>query len=125
MNVPEDHDSVCQICKDMVKQARDQLESNQTQEDLKAVFEGSCALIYIKPIVKMCDKLVDEFIPELVETLASQMDPSVVCSVSGLCNSVTIDRLLLEHEQQKQEVKLHFIKLKNTKKKLNFFFLKI
>lgn len=105
MQVPEDHDSVCQICKDMVKQARDQLESNQTQEDLKAVFEGSCALIYIKPIVKECDKLVDEFIPELVETLASQMEPSVVCSVAGLCNSAHIDKLLEDYHKQKSQVK--------------------
>ncbi|XP_012259045.2 prosaposin [Athalia rosae] len=98
MTVEVDTDSVCDICKDMVKQARDQLESNQTQEDLKAVFEGSCALIHIKPIVKECDQLVDQFIPELVETLASQMDPSVVCSVSGLCNSKRIDQMLLEYE---------------------------
>lgn len=26
-----DNDSVCKICKDMVKEARDQLESNETQ----------------------------------------------------------------------------------------------
>lgn len=98
MEVSNDTDSVCGICKDMVKQARDQLESNQTQEDLKAVFEGSCALMKIKTIVHECDKLVDEFIPELVETLASQMDPSVVCSVAGLCNSAHIDRLIEEHK---------------------------
>ncbi|XP_058789461.1 uncharacterized protein LOC131663220 isoform X2 [Phymastichus coffea] len=106
LQVPEDHDSVCQICKDMVKQARDQLESNETQEDLKTVFEGSCALIYIKPIVKECDKLVDEFIPELVETLASQMNPSVVCSVAGLCNSAHIDKLIEEYEKQSKIKKL-------------------
>ncbi|CAB0040365.1 unnamed protein product [Trichogramma brassicae] len=84
----------------MVQQARDQLESNQTQEDLKAVFEGSCALIYIQPIVKECDKLVDQFIPELVETLASQMNPSVVCSVAGLCNSAHIDKLLESYKKE-------------------------
>lgn len=105
MKVPEDRDSVCQICKDMVQQARDQLESNQTQEDLKAVFEGSCKLMIVKPIVEECDKLVDQFIPELVETLASQMDPSVVCSVSGLCNSARIDQLLLENEQTLKKVR--------------------
>lgn len=98
MQVPEDHDNVCDICKDMVTQARDQLRSNQTQEDLKAVFEGSCKLMMIKVVVEECDRLVDQFIPELVETLASQMDPSVVCSVAGLCNSARIDQLLLEHE---------------------------
>lgn len=103
-----DDDKVCNICKDMVQQARDQLESNQTQEDLKAVFEGSCALIYIKPIVHECDKLVDEFIPELVESLASQMNPSVVCSVAGLCNSAHFDKLLENYEKQSDiEVQLY------------------
>lgn len=113
MQVPEDTDSVCNVCKDMVQQARDQLESNQTQEDLKAVFEGSCALMHIKPIVYECDKLVDEFIPELVESLASQMNPSVVCSVAGLCNSAHIDKLLEDYEKQSDiEVKF-FYKLTN------------
>ncbi|KAG8037667.1 hypothetical protein G9C98_005878 [Cotesia typhae] len=113
MKVPEDRDSVCQICKDMIQQARDQLESNQTQQDLKAVFEGSCKLMIVKPIVEECDKLVDQFIPELVETLASQMDPSVVCSVSGLCNSARIDQFLLENEQTLKKAYKKIIPLKN------------
>lgn len=99
MKVEDDKDSVCGICKDMVGQARDQLRSNETQEDLKAVFEGSCALMQIKPVVRECDKLVDKFIPELVETLASQMDPSVVCSVAGLCNSPRIDQMIEDHNK--------------------------
>ncbi|XP_076227036.1 prosaposin isoform X2 [Nomia melanderi] len=104
MKVPEDNDSVCNVCKDMVQQARDQLESNQTQQDLKAVFEGSCKLIHLKPIVKECVSIVDQFIPELVETLASQMNPSVVCSVAGLCNSAHIDKLLEKYEQPTSKV---------------------
>ncbi|XP_050459796.1 prosaposin isoform X1 [Cataglyphis hispanica] len=98
IEVPDDNDSVCGICKDMVQQARDQLESNQTQQDLKDVFEGSCKLIHIKPIVKECINIVDQFIPELVETLASQMNPSVVCSVAGLCNNAHIDELLSQYQ---------------------------
>ncbi|XP_034940789.1 prosaposin [Chelonus insularis] len=114
MKVPEDHDSVCKICMDMVQQARDQLESNQTQQDLKAVFDGSCKLMLIKPIIKECQKLAEEFIPQLVETLASQMNPSVVCSVSGLCNSAKIDQLLLEYEQSLEKAdKKIIIPLKN------------
>lgn len=110
MTVPEDHDSVCTVCKDMVQQARDQLESNQTQQDLKDVFEGSCKLIHIKPVVKECISLVDQFIPELVETLASQMNPNVVCSVAGLCNSAHIDKLLADYEEsrvKKDGMKIH------------------
>ena len=32
-----------------------------------------------------CKKLADEFIPELVETLASEMNPDTVCTVAGKC----------------------------------------
>ncbi|CAG9785733.1 unnamed protein product [Diatraea saccharalis] len=103
---PEDNDSVCKICTDMVQQARDQLESNQTQEELKEVFEGSCKLMPIKIVAKECMKLSDDFVPELVETLASQMNPQAVCSVAGLCNSARIDRLLEAHEKKKESKKL-------------------
>lgn len=84
----------------MVTQARDQLESNETQEDLRAVFEGSCNLIPLKPIRKECDKLVDDFIPELVEALASQMNPQAVCSIAGLCNNAAIDKMLEDMEDE-------------------------
>ncbi|XP_066248401.1 prosaposin [Euwallacea similis] len=95
---PEDTTSICDTCKDMVKQARDQLLSNETQEEIKEVFEGSCALLYLKPIVKECDKIADEFIPDLIDTLASEMNPQTVCAVAGLCNNAKILQLLAEAE---------------------------
>ncbi|XP_026733389.1 uncharacterized protein LOC113497828 [Trichoplusia ni] len=100
MSFPEDNDSICKICTDMVTQARDQLQSNETQEELKEVFEGSCRLIPIKVVAKECMKLADDFVPELVETLASQMNPQAVCSVAGLCNNARIDRMLEEFNNQ-------------------------
>ncbi|XP_037955000.1 uncharacterized protein LOC119684931 [Teleopsis dalmanni] len=93
-SVPVDNDSICQICKDMVQQARDQLRSNETMEELKEVFEGSCNLIPLKVVKKSCCKLADDFIPELVEALSSQMDPNQVCTVAGLCNNAEIDKIL-------------------------------
>ncbi|KAL6260537.1 hypothetical protein P5V15_008060 [Pogonomyrmex californicus] len=113
MEVPEDNDTVCGICKDMVQQARDQLESNQTQQDLKDVFEGSCKLIHVKPIVEECIKIVDQFIPELVETLASQMNPTVVCSVAGLCNNAHIDKMLEQYQILVKKDETKSILLKN------------
>ncbi|EDV90600.1 prosaposin [Drosophila grimshawi] len=91
--VPVDTDSICDICKKMVDEAREQLRSNQTEEELKEVLEGSCKLIPIKLIQKECITLADNFIPELVEALSSQMNPDQVCSVAGLCNSARIDEL--------------------------------
>jgi len=100
--VPLDDDEVCKICKDMVGQARDTLLSNETQEELKEVFDGSCDLIPIQIIAKECKTLSDQFIPELVETLASEMNPDTVCTVSGLCNSARIDKILEQHKQQEK-----------------------
>ncbi|XP_044260059.1 prosaposin [Tribolium madens] len=92
--LPPDRSSICQTCLDMVKQARDQLESNETQELIKEVFEGSCHLLHFKEIVKECDKIADQYIPELIDTLASEMNPQVVCSVAGLCNSEKVQKLI-------------------------------
>ena len=57
--------------------------SFMTQEELKEVFEGSCDLIPIKIIRNECKNLADEFVPELVETLSSEMNPDTVCTVAG------------------------------------------
>ncbi|XP_068207263.1 prosaposin [Palaemon carinicauda] len=96
--LPEDNDDICTICKNMVQEARDQLLSNETQEEIREVFEGSCELIPIRVIAKECKELADDFIPELIDTLASQMNPQVVCATAGLCNSVRIDMLLRDYQ---------------------------
>lgn len=75
--MPEDTDSICKICLDMVGQARDQLESNETQEEIREVFDGSCDLIPLNVVKKECRRLADDFIPEMIEALASQMNPQV------------------------------------------------
>ena len=51
--VDNDTDEVCDICKNMVGEARDTLQSNETQEELREVFEGSCNLIPLKVIRKV------------------------------------------------------------------------
>ena len=45
------------------------------QEELREVFDGSCDLIPVGLISKECKALVEQFVPELVETLASEMNP--------------------------------------------------
>ena len=39
------------------------------------MFDGSCDLIPSGIIAKECKKLADDFVIELVETLASEMNP--------------------------------------------------
>lgn len=101
LEVPMDKSNVCNICKEMVKEARDQLLSNETQEELREVLEGSCALIPIKFISEMCKDMVDNFIPDLIDILVSRLDPDQVCTIAGLCNPDFVTRKLqdlLEHK---------------------------
>jgi saposin len=102
-HVPVDTDSICKICLDMVTQARDQLESNETMEEIREVFDGSCDLIPIKIVKKECKVLADDFIVELVEALASEMNPQVVCSTAGLCNNARIDELLEKYQEEQKK----------------------
>lgn len=55
--VAEDSGTVCEVCKQMVEEARDQLLSNETQEEMKQVFEGSCKLMPIKMVRMNCIKV--------------------------------------------------------------------
>jgi len=50
----------------------------------------------VKIVAKECSKVFDNFIPDLVDALASQMNPQMVCATAGLCNSARVDRLLAE-----------------------------
>jgi len=69
------------------------------KDEIRQVLEGSCNLIPLKIVSSECVKLADDFIPELIDTLASRMDPNAVCSISGLCNSAYIDELLGEMKE--------------------------
>lgn len=64
-------------------------------------------MLPLKVVKKECEKLADDFIPELVDTLASEMDPNAVCTVSGLCNNQHIDMLL--NYKEKVTIILHLI----------------
>lgn len=100
LEVPLDNSNVCNICKEMVKEARDQLLSNETQEELKEVLEGSCNLIPVGFISEMCRQVVDSLIPDLIDMLVSRMDPNQVCSIAGLCNPDFITQGLQTKLQQ-------------------------
>jgi len=67
---------------------------------LKEVIYGSCQLLPLKAIKTECKKLAGDFNHELINTLASEMDPNVVCTVSGLCNNARIDKLLLKNKRK-------------------------
>ncbi|KAG7155148.1 Prosaposin-like 2 [Homarus americanus] len=110
--LPEDNDDICTICKNMVKEARDQLLSQETQEEIREVLDGACRLIPIKVVSDECVHLANDFIPELIDTLASEMNPQVVCATAGLCNSIRVDRLLQQYQASHPDISNEIVPLR-------------
>ena len=78
--VHKDKDEVCEICKDMVGQARDTLQSNETQEELREVFEGSCDLIPIKVVRKVYIRILSRLTAKpLHESICPQVTLHCFC----------------------------------------------
>lgn len=46
--------------------------------------------------------MVDDFVPELIEMLASQMNPTMVCTTAWLCNNQWADTLQAEYKVAKE-----------------------
>jgi len=98
----EDNSEICDECKEMVAQARAQLLTNETQEEIKEVLEGTCRIYFpIKFIAKECIKIVDEYLPDYIDMLASRMDPLQVCTVARLCNNA---KLVAKAEKYKEDL---------------------
>lgn len=77
-NIPKDTGPICKLCLDMVDEARNQLESNETITEIEQVFDGSCELMPFKIVKKECKDLSHQFILELIDTLESEMSSQVI-----------------------------------------------
>ncbi|KAK7586128.1 hypothetical protein V9T40_004004 [Parthenolecanium corni] len=89
-----DDDDICQLCKDTVKTARDEVTKNKTREVLLKVFTASCHLIPLEEVRKDCFKLTREFVTGLIDVLSSTLDPTGVCTIIKLCHNSEIDKAL-------------------------------
>jgi len=94
---PQDNDGVCDICKDIVQDARAQLESPDLETQVEQAFDQGCQLIPLADIKKECLKIGSEYVPEMLKLLASELEPQTVCAAAGLCSSHWVDDLLQQH----------------------------
>ncbi|XP_064537869.1 uncharacterized protein LOC135428012 [Drosophila montana] len=95
-SVPVDKNAVCQICKDIIKQARSELPSDNAEVKLNRIIEDSCQQIPLIKMRKECNTHMRNSMPELIEVLSSQMSHEPICTVVGLCNSVRIKEMLMQ-----------------------------
>jgi hypothetical protein len=75
--------SECDICKDVIGALQSALTSNSTQEEILQDVEKLCDAV--GPLKKVCTSFVEEYGPEVLNYLASEIDPQTLCADIGVC----------------------------------------
>jgi len=101
LDLPQDTDGVCQLCKDVIAEAHRALASGKTERDIEVIFDNACQLIPLPEVEQTCEQIGAQYIPEVLQLLASNMEPQEICAAIMLCNSVDVDRQL--HQAQLED----------------------
>ncbi|XP_033004964.1 prosaposin-like isoform X1 [Lacerta agilis] len=77
---------VCHVCTLIVTYVDQELEKNQTQEQIGNMLSKGCQLLP-EALVYPCDQLVVQYEPAAVRLLVQVMEPTFVCAKIGACPS--------------------------------------
>ncbi|PAA81918.1 hypothetical protein BOX15_Mlig034575g1 [Macrostomum lignano] len=84
----------CQVCEDLVNQARQMLRDGRTQAEIESFVESIVCNALPSSEKDQCVKNVQQYGPILFQLLASELDPKTVCEAVGACGKTgRTDRL--------------------------------
>lgn len=86
--LPVDKTDVCQYCEGMVTDVRNFLSDKQTQAQIKQYLDAACSIIPSTELSQQCKDYVDNDLEEVLDLIASELDPQTVCSLIGLCSGL-------------------------------------
>jgi len=79
-----DNGFACTICQDVIRLIDDYLEDGKTEQEIIDLVTKYCDMIPA-PYGTICDALVAQYIPTIIQFLTEELDPEVICSTIGLC----------------------------------------
>ncbi|KAF7247326.1 Prosaposin [Varanus komodoensis] len=74
----------CNVCTVLIQYLDDELEKNETQEQIQSMLARGCQLLP-EALVYSCDELVQQYEPAAVHLLIEVMEPTFVCAKIGVC----------------------------------------
>ncbi|XP_078453812.1 prosaposin isoform X2 [Lampetra planeri] len=86
-NKPTANNQLCDTCKEVVTVVRDMMLGSATEAQLKAYLESACSMMSDPGLISECQKLVDNYLDNVLDMLKHQMDPSVVCTALNICKT--------------------------------------
>jgi saposin len=81
----EDNGFTCVLCENVVRMIDDYLEDGKTQAEIEALLQKFCDKIKA-PYGAICDSLVQQYIPKIIEYLEQKLEPTKICTLIKLCN---------------------------------------
>ncbi|XP_014668064.1 PREDICTED: proactivator polypeptide-like [Priapulus caudatus] len=82
-----DADSGCQMCEKMVRGVTVLLDNKSTKGEILKYMERACTGAQTAEGVRACKNAVDAFFPAILDFVAMEMDPMVICTAMKLCPS--------------------------------------
>nr|XP_034314915.1 uncharacterized protein LOC105340758 isoform X1 [Crassostrea gigas] len=105
--VPKVSGKVTKICKDCVAffgDIKQLIQDNSTIDQIKDMLKNVLCT-QLPSEEGLCDFIVDELVPQLLQTLGSEVDPQVFCNMMGFCNGTNINKALVTRIQYRTELK--------------------
>ncbi|XP_053383474.1 uncharacterized protein LOC123564714 [Mercenaria mercenaria] len=80
--------ATCSYCELIVDAFRDALENKATQAQVAAVLANVCAILPDSDTRDMCQEIVKEYVPELVQMFEDDITTDMICATLGLCSGL-------------------------------------
>ncbi|XP_056018469.1 prosaposin-like [Ostrea edulis] len=98
---------VTKICKDCVAffgDIKQMIQDNATIDQIKDMLKNVLCT-QLKSEEGLCDFIVDELVPQLVQTLGQEVEPQVFCNMLSFCNGTNIYKALVSRIQFRTSLK--------------------
>ncbi|XP_062575849.1 prosaposin-like isoform X2 [Saccostrea cucullata] len=105
--VPEMPGNTTKICKDCVAffgDIKQMISDNATVEQIKDMLKN-VVCTQLSSSEGLCDFVVDELVPELLQVLGGEVEPQVLCNMLGFCQGTNIYKALVSRIQFRTELK--------------------
>jgi len=79
---------ICVDCKQLVTDLKAQFTSATTEKEVEDLLKQQLCS-QLGPLADECNQLVEAYVPQIFDMLATQLDPDMLCQALGLCNQTS------------------------------------
>ncbi|CAH1795464.1 unnamed protein product [Owenia fusiformis] len=83
----------CADCKKFLGDVQAKITSNETKEEIKNYIDQALCQ-NMGALETLCDQVIEKYLDQVLELLASEVDPALICNAIGFCPAVTKQSLI-------------------------------